>query len=268
MKFALGSDLHLEFNTKNCPYKNKESADVLILAGDITDSSCIKYDVTGIIEPMKITEDQMQWFYNISNEFSKIIWVFGNHEYYHGDISTAKEQYKQFLKNISIDNIQILEDERIEINGINIIGSTLWTNFCNNDPIVRFDCQRIMNDYRKIKISGRKLTSEDIYEKHEKSFKFITESIQDKPNIIVTHHQPTDRCVQYELGNHNISYAYYSNYFDFILNNTDKINTWVSGHTHSNMDYMIEKTRMITNCRGYYGHEPMVANFELVYFDV
>jgi predicted phosphodiesterase len=258
MKFALGSDLHLEQNIKNCPNRNTQNADVLILAGDICDLSVIR------------APNAIDWFKILSQEFETILWVFGNHEYYEGDLSTAILEYNQFLKQIGVTNIHILDNMGFVIGDIQFVGSTFWTNFKQGDPQIMWDCQRGISDYRYIKIDNRRLTALDILEKHQDCLEYIKRTIQysDKQLVVITHHQPTWYRAVLEHGMGNLNYAYYSEYSELIMDHTDKIPYWLSGHTHTNRDDMLDNTRLVTNCRGYYGYETMANKFDFKYFMV
>ena len=270
MRFALGSDLHLEHNVDHCPWENTGNADVLILAGDICDLTNIRYDTLNILEPSKRVLETIQWFRNISKEFPLVLWVFGNHEYYEGDLSLARIEYQHFLDHLGIGNIHILDRESYKTGDIEIVGSTLWTNFKNRDPQVMWDCQRGMSDYRYITIDGRRLTAEDIADVHDRHLDYIKTKISQTNHnlVIVTHHQPTWYKVRIEHGMGTINHAYYSEFSDLILDNTDRIPYWFSGHTHTNRDDYLEKTRLVTNCRGYYGYETMANQFNFKYFDM
>lgn len=270
MKFALGSDLHLDQNVLNCPHKNSQGADILILAGDICDLTNIRYDHTGIIETPKRVAETIKWFQRISIEFPLIFWVFGNHEYYEGDLSTARAEYQKFLNECGVSNVIILEDESYTVDGIEIVGSTLWTNFKNRDPQIMWDCQRGMSDYRFITIDGRRLTAQDIADKHDTSIDYIRNKIENTETelVIVTHHQPTWFKAKLEHGVGTINYAYYSEFADLIIDNSKRIPYWLSGHTHTNRDDYLEYTRLVTNCRGYYGYETMANTFDFKYFYV
>jgi len=270
MRIALASDLHLEHDGKNCAFHNNGNADVLILAGDVCDLSSFRFDPSGMIEPTRKVEEAHQWFNNVSKEFDRIVWVFGNHEYYDGDLVNAAKEYRSILDQIGVNNVSILENEVLSVGGIDILGCTLWSDFKNRDPQVMWDCQRGMSDYRYITVSGRRLTTEDIADKFDESVNFIRSKILESKvqTIIVTHHQPTWFNAVLEHGHGNINYAYYSELSDIILDNSDRIPYWFSGHTHTNRDDFMDNTRLVTNCRGYYGYETMAYNFSFKYFDL
>ena len=69
------SDLHLEF-PQNRKFISKHAikpiGDVLLLAGDIV--------------PFVVMDEYDDFFDYLSDNFEKVYWVPGNHEYYHSDI--------------------------------------------------------------------------------------------------------------------------------------------------------------------------------------
>jgi hypothetical protein len=47
-----------------------------------------------------------------------------------------------------------------------------------------------------------------------------------------------------------------------------QIKLWTHGHTHDPFDYMVGKTRVVCNPRGYAGHDPQADLFELKFLDI
>jgi Icc-related predicted phosphoesterase len=103
MKLHILSDLHTEFASFSAP---DTGADVVILAGDIG-----------------VGLDGIQW---AASQFPKVpvIYVPGNHEYYDHDIALIDELVKH-----SPPNIHVLNNDKIVLNGVRFLGSTLWTDF-------------------------------------------------------------------------------------------------------------------------------------------
>ena len=92
MKIAIASDVHLEFG--DLILKNEENADVLILSGDI----CVASDFSDAdYSNLKDGRSQryVDFFTRCASEFSKVIYVVGNHEHYHGDFA---ETFPTLLK--------------------------------------------------------------------------------------------------------------------------------------------------------------------------
>lgn len=260
-KFALGSDLHLEFNVKRCPWKNTGDAKILLLAGDVC-------DVSNIRQGNKLVTSTKQWFKDISSEFEYIIWVFGNHEFYGADILTARREYREYLDSLNITNIRILENESLIIDEFEIVGSTLWADFNRANSMVMLQCEGAMNDYSQIRNGTGKLKAHNTLQFNVDSIEYIKSRIAESqyPLVVVTHHQPTF----YQINQRSslLDYAYFNEYFDLIYDNTDKIPVWVSGHIHQKRDVMLENTRLITHCRGYHGCETDTNSFDFKYFTV
>jgi len=63
----------------------------------------------------------------------------------------------------------------------------------------------------------------------------------------LTHHGPSIACAHKKIGHNNLGSAFYSS-LDHLVEATD---LWVYGHTHSNLDTIIEGGRLIANQRGY-----------------
>jgi predicted phosphohydrolase len=103
MKLQILSDLHTEFAEFSPP---ETGADVVILAGDIG------VGLGGI-----------EW---AASQFPNqpVIYVPGNHEYYGHDITLIDELVKQ-----SPENIHVLNNDAMVLNGVRFLGSTLWTDF-------------------------------------------------------------------------------------------------------------------------------------------
>lgn len=232
MNIQILSDLHLEFGI---PDFNFSGADLVVFAGDIH---------TGI--------KGIQWIKEqIKNK--PVIYILGNHEYYHG--AYPKTLYK--IREAAQDsNIHVLENKRIQIDGINFHGATLWTDFSIfGDPLYYGPvCQAKMNDYRRIRINPAysKLRSIDTFRIHQKSMAWLEHSLTEtagEQNVVISHHAPSLRSVPEELKKDDITSAYASNLEAFIKKNQPKI--WIHGHLHQPVDYSIEDTRIICNPHGY-----------------
>ena len=244
MKIAICSDIHNEFDMWK-PI-NDVSADTLILAGDI--------DVINNIYPKKLS--QLKFFAQCSKLYKNVIYVVGNHEYYHGDFQCVFKHVKETLQ--KFDNIHVLNNEYVKIDDMVFFGSTLWTNCDNENPIYMMEIERIMNDFYYISNGDRKFTVEDSIQEFKKSFKFLRDNLwkfkKDKV-VVVTHHSPSYRSVPEEFKyDYALNSAYASNLDQFILDRP-QIKCWVYGHSHTPKDFTIGETMLINNARGYVGRE-------------
>jgi predicted phosphodiesterase len=276
MKFALCSDLHLEFET--IELDNTESADVLVLSGDI----CLAKDLA--FKDSIRSEKWMQFFTHCSEQFKDVIYIMGNHEHYHGDIAKSYDYLKEALA--ELPNIHVMEKEFITIGDVTFIAGTLWTDMNKEDPQTLFAIKGYMNDYRiiddtRIPVQYRDsdgnfhtrkgvLTPETTVEEHKAMLKLIDEVTKNKTNkfVVVGHHAPSKLSTKPEYENDvMVNGAYSSDLSDFILDRP-MIKVWTHGHTHHTFDYMIGSTRIVCNPRGYHGYEDRANDFQLKFIEV
>jgi len=160
MKIQICSDLHLEFaNNREWIKQNPliPKGDILIIAGD-----------TFYLE--RKYED-LDFIKKVSDEFESVFLIPGNHEYYGGfDISNALESTYREIK----ENVLMINNNKIEIKGIDFIFSTMWSKIQRNISEVMTG----MMDFRKIKFKDEKFNIDHFNELHELAFKFITESVK------------------------------------------------------------------------------------------
>lgn len=243
MKLKVLSDLHLE-HCVACQVYPVGEGDVLVLAGDILNAKHFK--TKGYIRDVynRFLED-------CSKNYQKVLYVFGNHEYYGYNYEGAKKKIKENLP----DNFHILENDTVQIEDWNFIGFTFWTDFRNENALEMMEAECNMNDYKVIRIGHnyRKLTANDTLGFHKESKKYLINQLQTlKENVfVITHHAPTYQSVPQEYKKH-ANGAYCSNLDDLIIEHP-QIKYWVHGHTHTAFNYMIEQCRIVCNPAGYPG---------------
>jgi predicted phosphodiesterase len=239
MKIQYCSDLHLEFK-QNSTFLEKfplvPSADILVLAGDIT---YLRKDFY-----------EHQFLDYLSENWEKVFWVPGNHEFYCGiDINSY-----DFSKPIKIrENIFLVDNYSVIIEDIHFIFTSLWSK------IEKENAQLIENnvsDFHLIMIDGEKLSAKSFNQLHKKSLNFIKAEIKKNKNlkkIIVTHHLPSEQCNHPEFARSRINSAFCVDLTSFIKKSN--VDVWIYGHSHRNMpEISIGKTRLVTNQLGYISH--------------
>ena len=282
MKIALCSDLHLEF--EDIDLKNTEGAEVLILSGDIM----LAEDLHKYKPPVKSPDQPYselgarqlaaQRFHNflnrVSSEFPHVIYVAGNHEFYHGrwkeSITHLREECDKF------PNVYFLECDVKVINEVSFIGATLWTDCNKGDPLTLNALGDLMNDYRVIRNDEHgysKLRPAHTMHRHQRTvsyLKSVLPDMKDKRVVFVGHHAPSAMSIhdRYRHNVHSImNGGYHSELSEFILDHPE-IKLWTHGHMHDPFDYMIGTTRVVCNPRGYSGHDPQADVFELKFLDI
>ncbi len=268
MKIAYCSDLHLEMSNGEFSLTNDQSADVLILAGDIVTIKLLTND--------QRNRSVDHFFKRVSQEFPHVLWVMGNHEFYNGDIRWSTAMAEDKLERLK--NITILDSDTLIIDGITFFGSTFWTDFNNRDPIEMYDAEQMMNDYRLITNSNRlveftdskgyrlkrpsRLTAEDTANAHEQAVDRLKQVADTSERVVVvSHHAPSQQSIHAQYHNHRLNSAYCNN-LDSLIEQLPSIELFFHGHVHQMFDYQIGNTRVLCNPRGY-PSEQTHHNFQL-----
>jgi predicted phosphodiesterase len=294
MKIALCSDLHLEFGSISL--ENTENAEVLILSGDILVADDLRPlgDATGLmVNGRNRSEMYHKFFQECSERFPNVIYIMGNHEYYHGDFATGLDIIRERLS--YLENVFVMERQTMVIEDVTFIAGTLWTDMNKEDPNTLYGIKGYMNDYRIIKDS-RTNTETEIWMFNENNepytgkqklpskwspeasvvehklmldtIKATVESNTSNKYVVIGHHAPSKQSTKPKYQKDvMVNGAYSSDLSEFILDHP-QIKVWTHGHTHDVFDYMIGSTRILCNPRGYDAYEDRADQFELCFFEV
>ncbi|MCA3061731.1 MAG: metallophosphoesterase [Rhodocyclaceae bacterium] len=235
MKIHILSDLHNEFSKFVPP---KTEADVVVLAGDI--------------------DNHRSGVYWAAATFDKpVIYVAGNHEYYHDNTKTLPAELRAAAKGT---NVQVLDNYVTFIDGVRFVGSTLWTDFklgSSNDWEIeesKYDAASMMNDFNLINYGGRKLLPRDTQAFFADAVEFIQRELAkpfDGKTVVVTHHSPSPKSVHARFAGHPINAAFSSD-LEYLMQEPNAPVLWIHGHTHDAFDYVVNGcTRVVANPRGY-----------------
>ncbi|NDA79090.1 MAG: hypothetical protein EBY07_15210 [Actinobacteria bacterium] len=207
-----------------------------------------------------------------SAEFPHVIYVAGNHEFYHGKYPDAYNYLEAECQ--AFNNVYFLEQGKKEIADVTFIGATLWTDMNGGDRTTLLIVQEMMNDYRIVRNSNRnyaRLTPSDTVVRHKNTLKYIESVINTDPNkkyVVVGHHAPSKQSVKPRYAEDiEMNGAYSSDLKNFITG-YPQIALWTHGHTHDQFDYYVGNTRIVCNPRGYDGWEASADNFQLKYVDI
>ena len=288
MRIQILSDIHLEYNYFT--FKLGENVDVVVLAGDICqliDERTFEKFIKNIFSVAQLKNNNQSMkvifvpgnheYYNsnwehVDDYLSRVVKIIGNNNFYVLNNSTL----------IIEDWSQINEQYR----KIKFIGSTLWSKVLPEEAIsVKYS----INDYRTIMTSQKSLVSmtdgirllnvEDTNDRFDKSLDFIKKELgeidildlneddkklalhadekpsllieNDIPCIVVTHHLPSYRCINYKYKHLTCNSAFASNLDSLITKHSDKIKVWIFGHSHASCDITVNKSRLVSNPLGY-----------------
>ena len=233
MNINLYSDIHLEFG----PFDPTEG-EVCVLAGDI----CTAEDSDNPLYE--------SFWRRIGQRFDKVFYVMGNHEHYHHDF----EETVGVLRSLIPNNTTLLNNEAVEYNGVNFIGTTMWSDFKGGKRDEMDRAMLSMNDYQCIRVGDRNLSPYDVLYTFDEAIAFLNNALHDSSGkkVVITHHAPSYQSLNKNYGTSNPG-VYASDLSHLIEYHSPEI--WAHGHIHESNDYMIGRTRIVSNPRGYYDYE-------------
>lgn len=142
------------------------------------------------------------------------------------------------------------------LDGVKIIGTTLWANISQH-------ASRFINDFFVIRTSSCEYLTCETYRKwHKEAVTFIEQEINkdDIPTIVLTHHAVNPQMNGIYVGNELESA------FSTDLSHLCKypVKCFLSGHTHQNIEIVVNNMLIKANCYGYYGNESNYCNNKII----
>lgn len=193
-------------------------------------SSCKEFDVCVLAGDIAYPSQLNKVFDFLSKKFKHVIYVYGNHEYWENGLVSVDPP----------DNIHVLNNSAITIDGQRYIGSTLWFPF---DPLNQL-FEKNMPDFNIPDFRSW------IYIFASECAAYLKENMQ-PGDIVVTHHLPSYRCVDKIFQGSQLNRFFVHPMENEILDSNPKL--WIHGHTHHSLDITIDDTRVVCNPVGYPG---------------
>ena len=263
MKLQICSDLHLEFS--DIEIKNSQKADLLLLCGDILVVEDLHQNPPQEL-PIDFAHKQKlraakfrEFLKRVSGEFPNVLYVMGNHEFYHGKWYGAVDYLKEAL--VPYSNIHFLNNGKYELDDYLFLGGTMWTNLMNSDPICEMELRNKMNDYRVIKNDKKQYSSIRPFDtkiRHVETLNFFQNEINSmrattnpKKIVVMTHHAPSLRSLDPRYKSDIYMNGGYASDLDQFIEDSPEIILWAHGHIHTANDYQIGNCRVVCNPRGY-----------------
>lgn len=237
MKIQYASDLHLEFGENSRFLKENPmivSGDILVLAGDI-----------GYLEDDNYSKHPL-WNW-ASRNYRHVYVIPGNHELYKFfDINRLENGWRLDIRNnVSCHyNDVVCLEERIDL-----ILSTLWSRIELQEA---YAVEQGVSDFRRILNGDGLIDWIRFNAEYNKCVEFISNSLVESTSekiIVVTHHVPSFELMSPEFAGSRINGAFTSELKELIKEN--RIDYWIYGHSHRNIDKTIGRTRCICNQLGY-----------------
>lgn len=267
MKILPISDVHLEFS--HLPLYNTDGADVLVICGDLLIAHDLYYLAKRPMMPSPIGKRwgrgmrYREFLSQITSEFEHILYVPGNHEYYHGRWTQVPDWIR--AECIRYPSIKVLNNQWIELNGVTFIGGTMWTDMNRHDNQVLYQLPKLLNDYRYIRNDAynyRRLTVLDVAIAHKAFLSFLTSTLNSLRHaslsndiVVITHHAPTYHSITPSFGPLDVEIHGYASDLSALIESYPEITTWLHGHIHSASKYQIHNTTIACNPRGYHDNQ-------------
>ena len=143
----------------------------------------------------------------------------------------------------------IYQNQVIRIDNTDFVLSTLWSNIPAQDE---YFVWKGLNDFRQTKYKGKLIQVNEYNQLHQFCVDFIKKSVTESTAekiVVVTHHLPTRQVVAPQHLDSLINSAFATELGDLIVNS--RIDVWIYGHSHTNIDATIGKTKVISNQMGY-----------------
>ena len=210
-------------------------------------------------------EDGESWLKKVSKMFKYVVFVLGNHDYWHTNLLYEAGRVKVEIKEQGLMNVFLLENDVVVRDDVKFIGGTLWTDFHRNDPLVMRHASFKMNDYVYMRYGReyRKAFPQDTYNVHMNTKRFIFENAKrDYPEqkvVVVTHMAPSFESINKKFRIYRdqlTNFCYFTDLEERIKADGGDIDFWLHGHVHMPVDYtMSPNVRVLCQPRGYEGQE-------------
>lgn len=256
INIQLLSDLHLETHPHFVP-EVAPTADILVLAGDVgsyqTGSMLVDHaDADFGLARFSPRRDLAAWPV-------PVFFVPGNHEYDGMPFEEAHERLQETCERLHI----IWLHQRVHVvNGVRLIGCTLWSDFealvPQHGPLTqqlkaREKAERAANFYLRktgTTFKGEAFLSDAVRAQALADQAWLAQTLSEPflgPTVVVTHFAPTLKSADPRYGL-TPGTAGFCNALDHLL---PKANLWLHGHLHCAQDYVHMGCRVAANPLGY-----------------
>lgn len=241
------SDLHVDASPWTPPAGPR--VDLAIVAGDVADGLCRR---------------SIPWLReHIVPRARETIYVPGNHDWWR---TRMPDELARARDDAAAAGIRLLDrGQRSHVDGIEIVGATLWTDYAVAGADHRAHAMRVagdrqggMRDHRLIQTRDargipapfRPPAAAALHVEHRAQIYRALQEPATGPRIVVTHHAPHPRSLLHGEVREVIDAAYASD-LSAILEGPGAPDLWIHGHIHRSVDYRVGRTRVIANARGH-----------------
>lgn len=237
MRIGLISDVHTEFFYDKIDEwvatLDPSQTDVLAIAGDLGNS----HTVLSTLEKLaRHYGDQ------------PIVYVPGNHEYYHSGIFEMSNRMDEFFQDHPTLHLLPEEPGGFKVGDVTFVGVTLW--FTEKKDRRWSDFVHIAGLSDAIHVLGdvdRAMLEDDC-------LKWGQKKTEGSKLVVVTHMMPSTFCIHPKWEGSTTNKFFLNDCEDLIFTHSPAL--WLYGHTHERMDVQLFETRMVSNPMGYPHERP------------
>lgn len=156
------------------------------------------------------------------------------------------------------NNVGYYQNQVVRIDNTDFIMSTLWSHI---SPPDEYFVWKGMNDFRQIMYNGKLLRTEEFNQMHIFCLDFIKRSLVESTAehiVVVTHHLPTLKVVAPHHRGSVLNSAFATELGELIADS--RIDAWIYGHSHTNIDAEINGTKVVCNQLGYVCQNEHITN--------
>ena len=242
------SDLHFEFHqvlgkefitNYLAPCLPHNAIDVLVIAVDLCVGKSILVGLNFLADVYKKVP---------------IIYVPGNHEYYHSSFGSMEKEFRELADRYK--NLYILDNKFLVLDGYYFVGSTLWfPEFPGVGGLLPrlSDASCIAN------------FTNEVFSENKKCVDFLKWHVS-RDSIVVTHMLPSPKSISEKYKGNSLNELFMCD-MDFLIEERQP-KLWIHGHTHESTNYLHGKTHVVCNPLGYVGHDVNASFLPNMVFDV
>jgi len=227
VRVQLLSDLHFEYDDDGGEafVRSVEVAgDVLVLAGDVLP-----------LLSLEVVTRAFGWF---CARWRHVVFVSGNHEYYR--TSPADGDAILAGAGAAHPNLHVLNPGVAVIDGVRFIGGTMW--FPSTPDEARY--RGFLTDFKLIRDFVPW-----VHQAHAAQLGFLETNVREG-DVVVTHHLPHPKSTPRMFVDSPLNRFFVAGDAPALLERAGA-RLWLHGHTHMPRDYVIGRTRVVCNPRGY-----------------
>ena len=257
---AVLSDVHLEIRRLQLSRQGLTEAgvdDALAQLGRNAAQRAAEADLVIIAGDLATGPDGIAWA-ETSFAPKPVVYIAGNHEFYRYEIDPLLRELQQRASRTA--NVRFLENAQasfaLQGRAIRVLGCTFWTDYTLHGRLRRREMMDAASqgllDHRRIRShSGKFFTPQEALARHEASRTWLEAKLAlpfAGSTVIATHHAPLPLAISPQFEQDRLSPAFASDCRELLHY---RPTAWVWGHTHFNVDRLVEGTHFFSYQWGY-----------------